>query len=105
MLSVVLTNLSECISFSEKAINRGAALYLPIFQNVYPSHSGCGKEHAGCTYPSFRMYIHLEAKNNNKNGSCTYPSFKMYIHRDVRTILNNRHLLNVRAILFLLQNI
>jgi len=29
----------------------------------------------------------------------------MYIHRDVRTILNNRHLLNVRAILFLLQNI
>ena len=58
-----------------------------------------------CTYQSYRMYIHLPFNRWLGSLSCTYPSFRMYIHRDVRTILNNRHLLNVRAILFLLQNI
>ena len=33
-----------------------------------------------CTYPSFRMYIHLLSSRTADSWGCTYPSFRMYIH-------------------------
>ena len=80
-------------------------LYLPIIQNARPSAGHLPLRMWSCTYPSFRMQDHPRDMMDGGAVCCTYPSFRMQDHPQISIILNNRHLLNIRALLFLLHNI
>ena len=80
-------------------------LYLPTIQNACSSERNNLIHTLSCTYPLFRMHVHQLELFMVLVGSCTYPLFRMHVHPQINIILYNRHLLNVRALLFLLLNI
>ena len=77
---VVLTHYSESMFISRFLEPNSSMLYLPTIQNA-------------CSSLSQQTAVRL---------SCTYPLFRMHVHHQISIILYNRHLLNVRALLFLL---
>ena len=119
----LVTN-SDCMFISKSNQYGKLSLYLPTIQNAC---SSCMKRRYGsagctyplfrmhvhrrsstmvkaycCTYPLFRMHVHLKLITDIQARSCTYPLFRMHVHPQINIILYNRHLLNVRALLFLL---
>ena len=48
---------------------------------------------SGCTYPLFRMHVHLPMSISARWLGCTYPLFRMHVHPQINIILYNRHLL------------
>ena len=121
---VVLTHYSECMFIPIEIQKDTIALYLPTIQNACSSYKNLVKSlicctyplfrmhvhpwttvsffRRSCTYPLFRMHVHLRGQKSYERSCCTYPLFRMHVHPQISIILYNRHLLNVRALLFLL---
>ena len=118
----LVTN-SDCMCISKSNQYGKLSLYLPTIQNACSSLTHSSHTVLSCTYPLFRMHVHLVDGsiilrnvvlthysecmfilpwNLPDSIGCTYPLFRMHVHPQINIILYNRHLLNVRALLFLL---